>query len=59
MRLLHARDADGRDEPARRDAAADRRRDPQGPPGQHLPLHGLLEHLQGGQGRVGSGGERG
>ena len=42
-----------------RDAAADRRRDPQGPPGQHLPLHGLLEHLQGGQGRVGSGGERG
>ena len=33
-------------------------RDREGDPGQHLPLHGLLEHLQGGQGGVGPGGGR-
>ena len=37
---------------------ADRGRDPQGPPGQHLPLHRLLEHHQGGPGRLRSGGRR-
>ena len=35
-----------------------RGRDPQGAAGQHLPLHRLLEHHQGGQGRVGAGGRR-
>ena len=31
----------------------DRRGDQEGPPGQHLPLHRLLEHLRGRQGGVG------
>ena len=35
-----------------------RRRDREGDPGQHLPLHRLLEHLQGGQGGVRPGGRR-
>ena len=58
VRLLHARDADGGDGAAREEPAPDRRRDPQGPPGQHLPLHRLLEHHQGGQGRLRPGGRR-
>ena len=58
VRLLHAGDARGRDAPARAQPAAERRGDPQGPPGQHLPLHRLLEHRRRGQGRVRPGGER-
>src|SRR5205085_6410697 len=49
VRLLHARDADVRDRPAARRAAPERRGDPQGDPGQHLPLHGLREHRRGDQ----------
>ena len=58
VRLLHAGDADGGDGAAREEPAAERGRDPQGPPGQHLPLHRLLEHHQGGPGRLRSGGRR-
>ena len=50
MRLLHARDADERDRAAAREPEPERRGDREGDPGEHLPLHGLLEHLQGGQG---------
>ena len=51
VRLLHARDADGGDGLLEKNPKPDRGRDPQGPPGQHLPLHRLLEHRQGRQGR--------
>ena len=44
VRLLHARHADERDRPARAGPRARRGRDPQGHPGQHLPLHGLRQH---------------
>ena len=58
VRLLHAGHARRRDRAARAQPAAERRRDPQGAPGQHLPLHRLLEHRRRGQGRVRPGGRR-
>ena len=51
VRLLHAGDADERDRAARaRTRARPTTRSEEGAPGQHLPLHRLLEHHQGGQG---------
>src|SRR5262249_17107170 len=44
VRLLHARDADERDGAVAREPGPERGRDPQGDPGQYLPLHGLREH---------------
>src|SRR5262249_53763255 len=52
VRLLHAGDADERDRAAARQPEAERRRDPQGDPGQHLPLHRLREHRRGREGGV-------
>ena len=52
VRLLHAGDADERDRAPAREPASVRRRDQEGPAGQHLPLHRLLEHLRGRQGGV-------
>ena len=50
VRLLHAGDADERDGAARRESEPDRGGGQGGPPGQHLPLHGLLEHRRGRRG---------
>ena len=50
VRLLHAGDADERDRAPAREPEPDRGRDQEGAPGQHLPLHRLLEHRRGGQG---------
>src|SRR5437016_4838508 len=58
VRLLHARDADECERAPRAQPAAERGGDPQGDPGQHLPLHGLREHRACDPGRVGPGGER-
>ncbi len=44
VRLLHARHADGRRRPARRQQAALARRDPRAPVRQLLPLHRLSRH---------------
>src|SRR5262249_16835318 len=52
VRLLHAGDADERDRAAAREPEAERTRDPQGDPGQHLPLHRLREHRRGREGGV-------
>src|SRR5262249_23004493 len=49
MRLLHARDADERQGAARAEPAAVRGGDPEGDPGEHLPLHGVREHRRGDQ----------
>ena len=50
VRLLHAGDADERDRAAAREPEPVRGRDQEGAPGQHLPLHRLLEHHRGRQG---------
>ena len=42
----------------RENPTPERRGDREGDPGEHLPLHGLLEHLQGGQGGLRPGGGR-
>ena len=42
----------------RENPTPERRGDLEGDPGEHLPLHGLLEHRQGGQGRLRPGGRR-
>ena len=56
VRLLHAGDADERDGAASRQPISERGRGPQGAAGEHLPLHGLLEHLRRGPRRVRPGG---
>src|SRR5439155_307658 len=53
MRLLHSGNADERDGAPAREPEAVGRGDCEGDPGQHLPLHRLLEHLRGDQGGVG------
>ena len=55
VRLLHAGHADERDRAARREPAPVRARDQGSDPGQHLPLHRLLEHHRG-RARRGGGG---
>src|ERR1700753_247180 len=47
MRLLHAGDADECDRTAAREPEPVGGRDQEGAAGQHLPLHGLLEHHRG------------
>ena len=55
VRLLHPRDADERLRPARGEPAPLRARDQGSDPGQHLPLHRLLEHRRGRAERGGGG----
>src|SRR3954449_1562831 len=50
VRLLHAGDAHECNGIAPRKPASERGRDPQGSPGQPLPLHGVRQHRRGGQG---------
>src|SRR5262249_4294165 len=56
VRLLHPRDAHERDGVAAGDTTAFGRGDREGHPGEHLSLHGLLEHRQGDQGGLWPGG---
>ena len=51
VRLLHAGHADERDRAARGEPEPHRARGARGAAGQHLPLHGLLEHHRGRAGR--------
>src|SRR5262245_5124528 len=50
VRVLHAGDADERDRVAAPERASERGRDPEGDPGEHLPLHRLREHRRGNPG---------
>src|SRR4051812_27424161 len=53
VRLLHAGDADERDGSPAHERASEQRRDPQGHPRQHLPLHRVRQHRRGDQGGFG------